>query len=109
MRKWRARTGIGLSVLLVAVALQAPTMAAGKVEHRQMAETPPPALREPPRPKAVLSEAAIKAIAEKRYNAKVVSVKETTINDRRVYLVRLMSKGNDILNRKLDAETGAEL
>jgi hypothetical protein len=38
-----------------------------------------------------------------------MSVKETTINDRRVYLVRLMSKGKDILNRKLDAETGAEL
>jgi uncharacterized membrane protein YkoI len=109
MRRWRARAGIGLPALLVALVLQAPAMAADKGEHRQMAEAPPPAMREPPRPQAVLSEARIIAIAEKRYNAKVMSVKETTINDRRVYLVRLMSKGKDILNRKLDAETGAEL
>jgi uncharacterized membrane protein YkoI len=110
-RRWRARAGIGLPVLLVALVLQVPAMAAGKADHRQMAETPPPppAMREPPRPQSGLSEAKIIAIAEKRYNAKVMSVKETTINDRRVYLVRLMSKGKDILNRKLDAETGEEL
>jgi uncharacterized membrane protein YkoI len=107
-RKWRARVGMTVPALLIAMGLQPMAMAkpsAGNAAHPLQHEIPEPSAR----PLADLSEDRIIAIAEKRYGAKVMKIDKGMHNGKRVYLVKLMDKDLRVRTVKLDAETGGEL
>jgi uncharacterized membrane protein YkoI len=92
-RSWRARTGTVLPVLLIALGLLVPV---GAKSHANAAQ-------------AASSQDRIIAIAEKRYHASVVRIEESTLNGKRIYVLRLLSKEGKVWTVRVDAETGGEL
>jgi uncharacterized membrane protein YkoI len=107
-RKWRIRTGIGLPVLFVALALDAQAMARpepGADNNR----VPRQELRQPARMLAGQSQDRIIASAEKRHVAKVIKVEEGNHKGRRIYVLRLLSKEGKVSTVRVDAENGQEL
>lgn len=105
-RGWRARAGIALPVLLVALALQAPAWAKHK---KVMVPLPQQQVESPPRSMAEVSQDRIVSAAEKRHGAKVVKVEEGTHKGKRVYVLRLLSKEGRVWTIKVDPETGGEI
>lgn len=111
-RGWRIRADIALPALMLAMGWQALAEARPDFRTQLPAEFPRYALHASARPLAQPSQKErdrIIEIAKKRYNAQVVSIEETTVGGRRAYVLRMLTKGKAIINRKVDAETGAEL
>lgn len=107
-RRWRARAGITVPAMLIALGLQ--PMAMARPNHQKAAEPPRQEQREfPARPTADLSEDRIIDIAKKRYGADVLKVEKGVHNGKRVYLVKLLYKDLRVRTVKLDMETGGEL
>jgi uncharacterized membrane protein YkoI len=108
IRRWRARTGTVLAVLLAGMGLHASALAEKNARTRA---TEPPLYveRDGARPLAGKSLDRIIAAAEKRHHpARVRRVEEVTLNGRRVYVLRLQKDGK-IWEIKVDAESEREL
>jgi hypothetical protein len=105
-RGWRARAGIGLPVLFMALALQAPAWA----KHKKVTGLPQQQVESPPRLMAEVSRDRIVEAAEKRHGAQVIKVEEGTHKGKRVYVLRLLSKKEGrVWTIKVDPETGGEI
>jgi uncharacterized membrane protein YkoI len=86
----------------------------GREESPRREEPPkrvdPPRREDPPKsePK-LMSKARIKEQAEKRYQARVVRQIQGESGGRPVYMIRLLTDNDHVLNIVVDAETGKEL
>jgi uncharacterized membrane protein YkoI len=108
IRRWRARAGTVLAVLLVGAGLQAPAHAKKDTRNKSgeasVQEQPAAA-----RPSAAKTIDRIIVEAESRHKpARVRKWHETTIKGRPVYVLR-MEKDGKIWEIKVDAESGKEL
>lgn len=109
-RKWRARAGIGLPVLCIALGLHTTAMAMSDPKGDRTSQVPRQGLREPERVSAGLSKDRIIAMAEKRHvGAKVIKEEEGNLKGRRIYVLRLLFNDGRVRNIRVDAETGGEL